>query len=168
MRRPLRLSPVDCIVLFQPARDWPPGACPWWWRFARRFMAPGFGHCLVLYYDPDGDAFCVIDPVFGGIQAQALSAATFTVQDIVRQVGPVSHWAVVRRNRHGNPLVVRGPLTCVSVTKAVLGLAGRSWTPYQLWRQIKALPGAVTSEISTPAADARRDPGHAGPDCRTA
>lgn len=138
------MSAVDAIVLFQPARYWPPGTCPWWWTLARRFMAPGFGHVLVLYRDPDGDAWCVVDPVFGGIQARALSCATFTLLQVLRQVGPYSHWAIVRRDRHDCPPVVRGPLTCVSVVKAVLGLAGRSWTPYQLWRQMEALPGVVT------------------------
>ena len=120
-------------------------------------MAPGFGHCLVLFYDPDGDAFLVLDPVFGGIQARAIAARTLTLFKIMRQY-PASHWAIVRRDRYDCPPLVRGPLTCVSVCKAVLGLGGRSWTPYQLWRQVTALPGVAHGEVSSPAPETRRGP----------
>ncbi len=161
MRPPLRLSPVDAVVLWQPARYWPPGTCPWWWNMARRFMQPGFGHCLVLFYDPDGDAYCVLDPVFGGVQARAISAATLTLRSLIRQY-PASHWAIVRRDRHDCPPLVRGPLTCVSVAKAVLGLGGRSWTPYQLWRQVTAIPGVMHGGIPEAAPEARRSQDDAG------
>lgn len=118
-------------------------------------MREGFGHCLVLFYDPDGDAWCVLDPVFGGIQARALAAPTFTSHRIMSQY-PHTHWAIVRRDRYDCPPLVRGPLTCVSTVKAVLGLGGNSWTPYQLWRQVVAIPGVVHSAIPEAAPEARR------------
>jgi len=118
------------LVIFQAERPWP---APRWWRIARRFIHPQFRHVLVLFYDPDGDAWCVLDPVYGGIQARALSARRLTLQALLAQY-PATHWALVPRDRHQCPSLVRGPLTCVSVVKAVLGLGGRSWTPYQLWR----------------------------------
>ena len=144
MRKPLALSPVDCLVIFQGERPW---HAPRWWRAIRPWFHPQFRHVLVVFYDPDGDAWCIVDPVYGGIQARAMSACRLTLHDLQRQY-PATHWALVRRDRTVCPRVVRGPLTCVSVVKAVLGLGGRSWTPWQLWRQVIALPGVEYGEVA--------------------
>ena len=143
MRKPLTLSPVDALVIFQAERPWP---APRWWRIVRRLFPREFRHVLVLFYDPDGDAWCVLDPVYGGIQARALCARRLTLQALLAQY-PATHWALVPRDRHLMPRIVRGPVTCVSVVKAVLGLGGRSWTPYQLWRQVTALPGVERGAV---------------------
>lgn len=133
MRPSLPLTPVDCLVIWQPSQDWP--GCPLWYRLVKWCLKPGFGHVLVLFYDPPGDAWCVINPVYGAIQAQAISAPPLTLQWLLAEY-PGTTWASVRRDRYACPRIIRGPLTCVSVVKAVLGIGGWSWTPYQLYRQL--------------------------------
>jgi hypothetical protein len=125
------------LVIFQPGHDWP--GAPWWWRIAKRYMQPGFGHVMVCFYDPDGDAWCIIDPVYGGIQARAIACGGRLLTGRILADYPGTAWAVIRRDRAVCPPLVRGPLTCVSVVKAVLGLGGRSWTPWQLHQQIEGM-----------------------------
>src|SRR5687767_4465568 len=113
------LSPVDCLVIWQPGeRDWP--GCPWWWKLVRRWLQPGFGHVLVMFYDPDGDAWLILNPVFGGIQARAIAGSQRALTGPILSQYPGTCWALVRRDRAVCPPLIRGPLTCVSVVKAVL------------------------------------------------
>lgn len=101
-------------------------------------MRPGYHHVMAMFYDPDGDAWLVLDPIFGGLQCRALTdSPSLTVQLLAAY--PCTAWAMVRLDRHAYPVCTRGPLTCVSVVKALLGLRGWSLTPYQLYRQIEAL-----------------------------
>lgn len=150
MRQPYQLSPVDAVVIFQPGHAWP--GAPWWWRIIKRWFKPGYGHVLVLYYDPDGDAWLVLNPVYGGIQARAIAGSRTLTGHVLKDY-PGTTWRMVRRDRAICPPLVRGPLTCVSVVKAVLGMGGRAWTPWQLCRAIDRHA----------AAQATQDPAHAGP-----
>lgn len=127
------LSPLDHLVLFQPGRR--RRDMPLWWRVYRRWLRPGFVHCMVLSYDPDGDAWVVVDPLIGGIQVRALKGGSVTCADLLRQY-PHTAWVVVRRRRDLFADRWRWALTCVSVTKAVIGEGGNAWTPWQLYRRL--------------------------------
>lgn len=157
MRPSLTLSPVDVLVLFQPALDW--DGMPLWWRVAKRWLRPGYGHVMCLFYDPDGDAFCVINPTLSGMQARAFSARTLSVQTLLREY-PATAWRLVRRDRSDGVQTVRGLVTCVSVVKSVLGLGGRSWTPWQLLQQIDSMQASAAD--GRLAEDAESSRAHCG------
>ena len=104
---------------------------------------------------PDGDAWWVINPTFAGMQVRAFSALTLSVQDLVREY-PATAWRLVQRDRTAGVQTVRGLVTCVSVVKSVLGLGGRSWTPWQLLQQIDAMQaGAADGRLAQVAETGR-------------
>ena len=140
----LALPPVDYILIWRPAL---PGG-PWWWRLAKRWLHPGYGHVSLAFFDPGGNSWVIIDPLFGGIEVGALPAS-LTVRQVLAYYPDRTAMAVLPcrpRDHRGNRPI--SALTCVSVVKSIVGLGGWSMTPLQLFRQIEraSLDGHVEAE----------------------
>lgn len=117
-----------------------PDSGPWWLRlWKKRWAKPGFHHVSLAGFDPDGSAWIIIEAHKWGIECRAKSAL-YGFEDILTEHRPTT-WLPVRRSRSLDETTTRGPITCVSVVKAVLGERCRAITPYQLYRHLLEVEG---------------------------
>lgn len=114
---------------------------PWWLRWIARRLAPNRAHCGMYFLDPEGGSWVVINPVFGkldvyGVDGSVPEQAMFERYGLEGGVVSVD---APREQGHGR-FVVRGPLTCVVVVKAIIGVR---WplviTPWQLYRRLQLM-----------------------------
>jgi hypothetical protein len=131
----LPLPPVDYLLIWRPAQ---PGG-PWWWRLAKRWLDPAHGHITLVFFDAGGNAWVVIDPLFGGIEIGALPSS-LTVRQVLAYYPDRTAMAFLpRRTRDHRGHRTPSLLTCVAVVKSITGMGGWSWTPLQLYRQIERM-----------------------------
>lgn len=103
-----------------------PDPAHWWMRFTEK----GFGHCSAFALLDSG--WQVVDCVSDGLKVYWLDGRHDLVE-FWRSRGALVLVANARARPLGN---LRGPLTCVSVVKALLGVRGFSVTPFQLCRRL--------------------------------
>lgn len=114
---------------------------PRWWR---RFLRPGFRHCLALLETAMPDHWIEVDPLahmtgvrlwwpfdHKHIAVNIIPRATAAVEiDVPDEAPKIARWL--------------WPATCVETVKRIVGLRDY-WaiTPYQLFRRLSAVPGAT-------------------------
>lgn len=115
------------VVFTRPER-------PYWWA---RFLKPGFGHTYLLMQT--AGRWVVLNY---GVDALCLAVthipAYASLGEFVKPGDTVVRVRAELRERYRVPWVF-GPLTCVEMVKAVLGIRS-PWilTPHQLYRRIRS------------------------------
>lgn len=122
--------PVDWFLVYSDMDD----ARHWLARLLKR------GHQHVLALRRDGALWIAIHPHFSFVDVQLIRNDLTPWQLYPGRV--IQHVTAMRVNRWNSGALHVGPLTCVTVVKALLGI--RAWhivTPWQLFRHCRRVYG---------------------------
>ena len=105
----------------------------YWWS---RFLTPGFGHCYLLMQT--GGRWVILNWGVDALRLAVTHMPTYaSLSEFLRPGDTAVRVRAELRERYRAPWVF-GPLTCVEMVKAVLGIRS-PWilTPHQLYRRVR-------------------------------
>lgn len=103
------------------------------WNFWDVFTSPGWRHCMAVRWD--GYNWLAIDPIGSMLHVDVLDYTE--KDDVPRLLASQGHKVVYIRKQQNDKFIMRGMMTCVTITKHLLGI--RAWwvmTPKQLAKHL--------------------------------
>lgn len=102
------------------------------WRWWHIFLRPGYFHCYIMKKAQAGTI--VFQPF---LYTWGLDWYPSDIEDVARTLITDGRFSVLVMDRPAEGAYSRrGPLHCVNVVKACLGITCRALTPYQLYRAL--------------------------------